>query len=650
MASMSGWDVEEVCTRLREEGLREKLVDAFRANEVDGRTLLQVTKTDLKQELEITALADRKAAWAAVAKLQASCTRDALHPAVGSPPAPVTSTPPGVAQTPQYTTPSKPKRAKSRTQSPSRVRHSREASISSTGSAASAGTPPVGRRGRAASDDAGHGTACPTVRKGSVGSTHSGPIPEPIDGIHGVRAGAPSVTSPYVGGAARRATPPGRSGTPKQQQDVTPKRKYRIPSNVTRQYGDPPAPPVASDGVDPDGPVAVREVPRREWGDPLVLGMRDVDAPGPVIIEVDEGYGPVQPAPPAPPPRRDTPVTPVAAFSTRRSTMQSPGARQVSGGRVSSVARPGERAGSPRVNQRFRELKSQADVDPIYALDDEVTAAAPAASAPRRKSIPQMCREPQSNPRVKPLTVIEEELAAERVPVQRAPPPEPVTGKPAGYRSPPGGLPPPALPSPVKLGATEWLDEEARRGAQGAGTTDYTAMLAKQTELRTRTDQNYERHQELMKSLEEAGLLASGLEPGAPKGAGVPGPAAQGPEPGGAPAPSGGVAALLSQQAELDARNRANFVRHQEMMKTLDEAGVLGPRLTDVTRDPASLVGDARPSGPAPAPRSKSVDYAAALAQQEALNAQVHQNYERQQQLMQALDEAGVLGPGLQPR
>eukprot|EP00659_Diplonema_papillatum_P007667 gene7667-11760_t len=58
----SAWSVDRVCSWLADNGLSH-LDSCFRRNRVDGRALMSLTKGDLKDELCIEALGDRKALW-----------------------------------------------------------------------------------------------------------------------------------------------------------------------------------------------------------------------------------------------------------------------------------------------------------------------------------------------------------------------------------------------------------------------------------------------------------------------------------------------------------------------------------------------------------------------------------------------------------
>eukprot|EP01006_Ploeotia_vitrea_P054468 TRINITY_DN67889_c5_g1_i1.p1 TRINITY_DN67889_c5_g1~~TRINITY_DN67889_c5_g1_i1.p1 ORF type:complete len:566 (-),score=95.70 TRINITY_DN67889_c5_g1_i1:211-1908(-) len=63
------WSVEEVGDWVREKGLGDYSRN-FVNNGVDGRSLLNITKLDLKEELHITILQDRKDIWAAILSLK----------------------------------------------------------------------------------------------------------------------------------------------------------------------------------------------------------------------------------------------------------------------------------------------------------------------------------------------------------------------------------------------------------------------------------------------------------------------------------------------------------------------------------------------------------------------------------------------------
>eukprot|EP01060_Flectonema_neradi_P005350 TRINITY_DN13547_c0_g1_i1.p1 TRINITY_DN13547_c0_g1~~TRINITY_DN13547_c0_g1_i1.p1 ORF type:complete len:895 (+),score=125.85 TRINITY_DN13547_c0_g1_i1:41-2686(+) len=67
----SQWGVERVCSWLEHNGLGH-LCGVFRKNKIDGSNLLQLTKADLKDELEIQALGDRKAVLEGIDRLRAS--------------------------------------------------------------------------------------------------------------------------------------------------------------------------------------------------------------------------------------------------------------------------------------------------------------------------------------------------------------------------------------------------------------------------------------------------------------------------------------------------------------------------------------------------------------------------------------------------
>ncbi|KAJ9473107.1 WD repeat [Diplonema papillatum] len=67
---MDSWSWKEVAAHLREEGLSDESVKAFEENEVDGVTLAALQKSELKDELGIKSLGDRKHVWAAIEKLR----------------------------------------------------------------------------------------------------------------------------------------------------------------------------------------------------------------------------------------------------------------------------------------------------------------------------------------------------------------------------------------------------------------------------------------------------------------------------------------------------------------------------------------------------------------------------------------------------
>ncbi|KAJ9473174.1 hypothetical protein DIPPA_23743 [Diplonema papillatum] len=56
---VSKWSVDDACCWLGESGLSH-LQGVMSKNKVDGSTLMSLTKTDLKEELGIDALKDRK--------------------------------------------------------------------------------------------------------------------------------------------------------------------------------------------------------------------------------------------------------------------------------------------------------------------------------------------------------------------------------------------------------------------------------------------------------------------------------------------------------------------------------------------------------------------------------------------------------------
>eukprot|EP00667_Euglena_gracilis_P007818 EG_transcript_7905 len=62
------WSIAQVTSWLASEGLGE-FIPTFQKNQIDGMSLLQVTKQDLKDELEIPKLPDRKRVWAAIERL-----------------------------------------------------------------------------------------------------------------------------------------------------------------------------------------------------------------------------------------------------------------------------------------------------------------------------------------------------------------------------------------------------------------------------------------------------------------------------------------------------------------------------------------------------------------------------------------------------
>ncbi|KAJ9473173.1 hypothetical protein DIPPA_23761 [Diplonema papillatum] len=66
---VSKWSVDDVCCWLGESGLSH-LQGVMSKNKVDGSTLMSLTKTDLKEELGIDALKDRKDLWAKVEEVQ----------------------------------------------------------------------------------------------------------------------------------------------------------------------------------------------------------------------------------------------------------------------------------------------------------------------------------------------------------------------------------------------------------------------------------------------------------------------------------------------------------------------------------------------------------------------------------------------------
>eukprot|EP01062_Namystynia_karyoxenos_P067170 TRINITY_DN61050_c0_g1_i1.p1 TRINITY_DN61050_c0_g1~~TRINITY_DN61050_c0_g1_i1.p1 ORF type:complete len:437 (+),score=145.84 TRINITY_DN61050_c0_g1_i1:92-1402(+) len=70
MSKADCWTVDDVCALLRQEGIDEGVLAAFRRNKVDGRTLSGLEKRDLKEELDIAALQDRKRAWEAVCRIK----------------------------------------------------------------------------------------------------------------------------------------------------------------------------------------------------------------------------------------------------------------------------------------------------------------------------------------------------------------------------------------------------------------------------------------------------------------------------------------------------------------------------------------------------------------------------------------------------
>ena len=67
----SQWGVERVCSWLEQNG-QGHLCGVFRQNKIDGSNLLQLTKADLKDELEIQALGDRKAILEGIDRLRAN--------------------------------------------------------------------------------------------------------------------------------------------------------------------------------------------------------------------------------------------------------------------------------------------------------------------------------------------------------------------------------------------------------------------------------------------------------------------------------------------------------------------------------------------------------------------------------------------------
>ena len=72
----ANWDVDQVCQWLEREGFGQYDVK-FRSNAVDGATLLDISANDLKVELEIPILRDRKALLAAIETLKDGQTASA---------------------------------------------------------------------------------------------------------------------------------------------------------------------------------------------------------------------------------------------------------------------------------------------------------------------------------------------------------------------------------------------------------------------------------------------------------------------------------------------------------------------------------------------------------------------------------------------
>lgn len=92
MTNVASWGVSEVCDALSARGLSAAVVSAFRTNCVDGATLLALEKAELKDELDIAALQDRKRAWEAVGAIKA--LKESSLPAVpaAAPATPMSST------------------------------------------------------------------------------------------------------------------------------------------------------------------------------------------------------------------------------------------------------------------------------------------------------------------------------------------------------------------------------------------------------------------------------------------------------------------------------------------------------------------------------------------------------------------------------
>eukprot|EP00756_Hemistasia_phaeocysticola_P048381 Hpha_TRINITY_DN2280_c0_g1::TRINITY_DN2280_c0_g1_i1::g.25403::m.25403 len=85
MSSVRDWTVEDVVGWLQRLSLGH-LEESFQSNVVDGATLLELEKKDLKDELEIVSLPDRKALWHSIEELKASGDSGAAGAA--GPPAP----------------------------------------------------------------------------------------------------------------------------------------------------------------------------------------------------------------------------------------------------------------------------------------------------------------------------------------------------------------------------------------------------------------------------------------------------------------------------------------------------------------------------------------------------------------------------------
>eukprot|EP00756_Hemistasia_phaeocysticola_P021370 Hpha_TRINITY_DN15770_c6_g7::TRINITY_DN15770_c6_g7_i1::g.41373::m.41373 len=69
MSAPASWSVEDVVAYLAKNGCSEVTIKACESNEVDGKALLGLTKTDIKDELSIASIGERKRLWGLVESL-----------------------------------------------------------------------------------------------------------------------------------------------------------------------------------------------------------------------------------------------------------------------------------------------------------------------------------------------------------------------------------------------------------------------------------------------------------------------------------------------------------------------------------------------------------------------------------------------------
>eukprot|EP01062_Namystynia_karyoxenos_P019136 TRINITY_DN17170_c0_g3_i4.p1 TRINITY_DN17170_c0_g3~~TRINITY_DN17170_c0_g3_i4.p1 ORF type:complete len:357 (+),score=71.62 TRINITY_DN17170_c0_g3_i4:86-1156(+) len=91
-AALESWSVEDVCAHLAAAGLAPGVVSTFRDNGVEGTDLARLQREELRTELAIPRMGDRKAAWEVITSLKAASGAEGLgagrHEAAAPPPDP----------------------------------------------------------------------------------------------------------------------------------------------------------------------------------------------------------------------------------------------------------------------------------------------------------------------------------------------------------------------------------------------------------------------------------------------------------------------------------------------------------------------------------------------------------------------------------